>query len=254
MMDASVRRPEGTGRTAIIAAALSLIGRNGYNNTSMESIALMAGVSIHTLHRLFRNKEQILIAFFADTLSASAEQVSAIGGFEEYSLQEKLQSLLETQLEQLLPYREILSGIIAALGVSVVQNLKEMNTLRHQFLAITGEYVQDAVDKDEIPPVDRDDAVVRAMADFYSTVVVYWLLDQSDGFSSTTTFIDKSLELLIAAMAVRVRLLDLTNFLLGRHLRSLLTIPWQVHGASTHNLLKTIWAPRRNSASVSHSA
>jgi AcrR family transcriptional regulator len=52
-------------RIRIVAEALKLFGRNGYEQTTMESIAEAAEISPSTLYRYFPSKDLIVLARFA---------------------------------------------------------------------------------------------------------------------------------------------------------------------------------------------
>nr|ADZ25005.1 TetR family transcriptional regulator [Sorangium cellulosum] len=200
-------------RAAIIAAALSLIAEEGYTRTSMTSIALKAGLKPAALHRSFQTKDQILIAFFHDSLEASFNKVQAIDGFEDFSLQEKLHALIETQLEHLLPHREVLGVAVLAIGARALRNSREMSALRRRFEEIIKGYVREAISKGELPDVNVEGLTVRSFTDLHSTIVVYWLRDSSEGFTKTTEFINRSLELLVSTLVMENRLGGMASFL-----------------------------------------
>ncbi|MDU8993322.1 TetR/AcrR family transcriptional regulator [Streptomyces mirabilis] len=59
-------------RGRIIAAARTVFGRDGLN-ASMASVARETGVGIATLFRHFPNKEELVVAVFADRMEAYAQ-------------------------------------------------------------------------------------------------------------------------------------------------------------------------------------
>ena len=68
------RTEQGQTRTAIRAAALDLISRQGYQSTSVAQIAKEAGVSHTTFFRYFQTKEQVILS---DDLDDAFEQTLA---------------------------------------------------------------------------------------------------------------------------------------------------------------------------------
>lgn len=64
-------------RAAILEAAQESFLRQGYEGASMESIAQAAGVSIMTLYRHARRKEDLFVAIIADACDHSSEEKQA---------------------------------------------------------------------------------------------------------------------------------------------------------------------------------
>ena len=75
-------RAESTAR--IIAAAISLFARRGYENTSLEEVALAAGFTKGAVYYYFRSKETLLVRVLHDIEARSIDQpiaaVRAAGG------------------------------------------------------------------------------------------------------------------------------------------------------------------------------
>jgi len=55
-------------RAAILAAALKLFTRKGYENTSIDELALSAGIGKGTVYTYFQSKSDIFLAFCEDQL------------------------------------------------------------------------------------------------------------------------------------------------------------------------------------------
>lgn len=64
-------------RAAIVQAAQEVFLQQGYEGASMESIAQAAGVSIMTLYRHARRKEDLFAAIIADACDHSSEEKQA---------------------------------------------------------------------------------------------------------------------------------------------------------------------------------
>jgi len=85
---------DGDRRVAILAAALDIFMRYGFNRTTMDDIAVAAGISRPALYRDFRNKADIYKALAAELLdraAAAAEQVLSDNG----PLRERLRRALD---------------------------------------------------------------------------------------------------------------------------------------------------------------
>lgn len=70
--DGRPRRGRAPKRAAVLDAARTVFGRDGYSRTSIDAIASEAGVSTRTIYNHFEGKEQL----FAVVLKASATQVA----------------------------------------------------------------------------------------------------------------------------------------------------------------------------------
>ena len=96
-------------RRDLIGAAVALMTEQGYEATTMKQIAHAAGVGDATVYKYFPTKEKILLEFFelsiADVLAGLADTPS----FDQLTLQERLQLLVDTILEGLLPDREFVA-------------------------------------------------------------------------------------------------------------------------------------------------
>ncbi|MFB6954025.1 TetR/AcrR family transcriptional regulator [Streptomyces niveus] len=78
----STRRSEKS-RRAIYAAALSLVGENGYAKTTIEGIAARAGVGKQTIYRWWPSKAAVLLEAFLDLGEQAAEAAGGDdGGYE----------------------------------------------------------------------------------------------------------------------------------------------------------------------------
>ncbi len=60
-------------RDALLAAAVQLFEERGYDATTADDIAAVAGVSIGTFYGYFRNKRQMFLALFAESINSLLE-------------------------------------------------------------------------------------------------------------------------------------------------------------------------------------
>ncbi|MEV8422502.1 TetR/AcrR family transcriptional regulator [Streptomyces niveus] len=81
----STRRSEKS-RRAIYAAALSLVGENGYAKTTIEGIAARAGVGKQTIYRWWPSKAAVLLEAFLDLGEQAAEAAEAAGADGAYEI------------------------------------------------------------------------------------------------------------------------------------------------------------------------
>jgi AcrR family transcriptional regulator len=91
----------GRRRYAILRAAVGLIVKQGFTETSMQEIARASGVGKSTLYDYFPTKEAILILFFEEELEIIQKEAETIVA-QAISAKEKLSKILESQLLSLI--------------------------------------------------------------------------------------------------------------------------------------------------------
>ena len=96
-------------RRKIINQAVKLFSESGYEQTTMKQIAKAAQIGDATIYKYFPSKEQVLLGFLELRALEAIERASATHEFEYFDLQEKLQLLIDTLLESLLPDREFVA-------------------------------------------------------------------------------------------------------------------------------------------------
>lgn len=65
-------------RSKIVAAAAAVLARNGYQNSSLEAIAMEAGVAKRTIYSRFDSKEQLFMAVVVDESRKIAHAFNAL--------------------------------------------------------------------------------------------------------------------------------------------------------------------------------
>lgn len=81
-------------KQALIAAAISVISREGFHNATTDLIAAEAGVSVGTIYRYFSGKDHILATLFEDELRKRTEVLNQVKSLEG-GLYRKLKAFLE---------------------------------------------------------------------------------------------------------------------------------------------------------------
>lgn len=67
-------------RAAVVAAATALFLRDGYAGTTMDAIAVHAGVARRSLYNVFRDKDSLLLAVVADITGFAERFARELGG------------------------------------------------------------------------------------------------------------------------------------------------------------------------------
>ncbi|MES2932715.1 MAG: TetR/AcrR family transcriptional regulator [Pseudomonadota bacterium] len=224
-------------RRLVIRTAVDLIGQHGYDATTMKQIARAAGIGDATIYKYFPTKEKLLLGYFELTLADALTQTAQTTGFEEFSLQEKLQRLVDAVLELLLADREfveITRQVIGKLPLMLMRdNIPGQQSLKEQVIA----FIEAAEQADEIAPCDFKSIIGGLFADYLFAVVAYWLKDESDEFSDTTQLVDLTLGVLVLALKSGVlnKLSELASFMFRSQMSRMMQ-----HGSGLLDTLKLV--------------
>lgn len=188
----------------------------------MREIAKMAEIGDATIYNYFPTKESIVYAYYEDRLETVIDSLRAIEGFNEYNLQEQLQTFFETNLELFLFDREFVNETYNTVFFSIGQNYSRLKPIRTMFYDIVDDIFQAAIEVGEIPEQVFSEIIYQLFWDYYIGIVMYWLNDQSDRFTDTSLLIDKSLDLTIAFLKSGIpnKMFNMASFLFKNHILS----------------------------------
>jgi len=183
-------------RLKLIASAVEIISEKGFRATTMKAIATHAEVGIATIYNYFPNKDKILYAYFEEQYIKLAEQLSKVKGFDEYELNEQIQLLIETSLENLLEDREFVKEAAYLAVFSPLSSFNDSRQARSIFLDTAKDIWNQHIEKNgrEIPMTQ--DWMLLMFWEYYLGIVAYWLKDESENFNHTTQLIDKTSEII----------------------------------------------------------
>lgn len=104
----SVRRRPGGRRAVILAAALELFSRQGYQETGIDEIGAASGVSGPAIYRHFGSKQELLAAAFMDSFDRRRSQIrDRLAGAT--AADERLELMVRDTVENTLEERQVLS-------------------------------------------------------------------------------------------------------------------------------------------------
>ncbi|UXI02978.1 TetR/AcrR family transcriptional regulator [Photobacterium sp. TY1-4] len=209
-------------REKILDAAVDLMSMEGYKHVSMRKIAKQANVGDATIYNYFPNKESLLYGYFADQVKKSVEELQSIEDIESYSLQEKIQLLIETNLTQMLPYREFVQEAFEMTFLTPLAKFGHVSPIKSQLsdqirLYLSQAYTQGALEEESL-----HEFIPSLFWDYYLGMVMYWLKDDSEDFTNTTQLLDLSLNFGISLLASGVlsKAGQMASFLLRQHMFS----------------------------------
>ena len=183
-------------RTKIVAAALNLFQTKGFEATTTKSIARKAGIAEGTVFNYFKSKEDIALYFFEQEVDQAMAAVRDNPRLRKAPLEEKLFTLLHSQLQFLAPHERFI-------GAAFIQALKPASSLglfshraqelRHRYVGFVQELVEESLPKHKHGLISW--MAPEAFWIYYLGALLYWLNDSSAGKENTLAFLDRSLSI-----------------------------------------------------------
>ena len=223
-MKVSQEQKEAT-RLKLISSAVEIISQKGFRATTMKAIAQKAEIGIATIYNYFPNKDKILYAYFEEKYIALAQEIEQIEGFDDFELNEQIQTLIETLLENFLEDREFVEEAAYLAIFSPFTSFNESKNSRDIFLDISKEIWNKQLEKSGNPIPITQDWMLLMFWEYYLGIVAYWLKDESPNFNHTTQLIDKTSEIIKITLEndFMGKFMDLGTFLYRTHFHSYLT-------------------------------
>jgi AcrR family transcriptional regulator len=212
----TTRQQQDATRRQIVASAVELMTRQGFDGATMKDIARAAGIGDATIYKYFPTKDRIVLGYLDGVAQQALAETLRTPGFGGYSLQEKLQRLTDAVLERLLADREFVAQVRTLARRSPLSMLAEPLAARQSLREAVTSFLEAAEANGEIEPCDFKGMAGSLYTDYLAGVVTYWLADTSDEFADTTQLVDLSLGLLVQALRGGLinRALELGGFVL----------------------------------------
>jgi len=207
-------------RRQIIQVAVDIFTQNGFDSTTMKQIAREVGIGDATIYKYFSNKDKLIFAYYGLKAEESIQEFLAEEELEDYSLQEKLQLLIDIYLGNLLPDREFVSESIQMIMRSPSILFKDVTPIREEFVGVINDLLVESENKGEISKTPFTSSIAKLANEFILATLLYWVKDDSDEFSDTTQMVDMSLALgfEILRSGIISKATDLVSFFLKAHL------------------------------------
>jgi len=206
-------------KAKILKVAVELIALNGYKKTSMSKIAKEAKIGEATIYNYFTTKEDILYEYFYELQVNTKKKLLKLEEFNDFTLKEQLQTLLETQLTLLKNNRSFVLNIYEEIFYKSFKhpNLQKGN---EELLLMIEELLNISVEAQEIEPLPFENTLLKLFLDYYYGIIYYWINDDSKNFENTTIMIDKSLEIIYGLLQSGLigKIQDLVGFVLKTHI------------------------------------
>lgn len=212
----TTRQQQDATRRQIVASAVDLMTRQGFDGTTMKDIARAVGIGDATIYKYFPTKDRIVLGYLDEVVHQALADTLQAPGFTDYTLQENLQRLTDAVLERLLPDREFVAQVRVLARRSPLSMLAEPLAARQSLREAVASFLEAAEASGEIEPCDFKGLAGGLYTDYLAGVVSYWLADTSDEFADTTQLVDLSLGVLVQALRSGLvnRVLQLGGFVL----------------------------------------
>ncbi|MDY0106884.1 MAG: TetR/AcrR family transcriptional regulator [Giesbergeria sp.] len=231
----TTRQQQDATRRQIVASAVDLMTRQGFDGTTMKDIARAAGIGDATIYKYFPTKDRIVLGYLDAVVQQALADTLQTPGFTGYLLQEKLQRLTDAVLERLLADREFVAQVRTLAQRSPLSMLAEPLAARQALREAVSSFLEAAEAAGEIEPCDFKGMAGGLYIDYLVGVVTYWLADTSDEFADTTQLVDLSLGVLVQTLRSGLinRVLQLGGFVLRSQMARLAQ-----HGSSLLGMLQ----------------
>jgi AcrR family transcriptional regulator len=168
--------PQGAAaRKRLYETAIGLIGRQGYEATTLRDVAKRAGVSVGLLYRYFPSKRAVVLALYDEL---SAEYATRAGRMETGRWRDRFMYALTTSLQVLGPHRRTLAALVPVLVGDANEGLFAPATAfsRLRVQKVFHDAVAGATDapRGAVAP-----ALSRLLYLVHLAIILWWLLDKS---------------------------------------------------------------------------
>jgi AcrR family transcriptional regulator len=188
-------------RKRIVTAALSLFQTKGFEATTTKAIARRAGIAEGTVFNYFKTKEDIALYFFEQEVDQAIAAVRGNPRLRKAPLEEKLFTLVHSQLEFLAPYERFIgAAFIHALKPASPLGIfsHRAQELRHRYVGFVQELFEESL------PKHQRSALTWLAPDvfwiYYLGALLYWLHDSSPRKQNTLAFLDRSLAIGVSVL------------------------------------------------------
>lgn len=206
--ESSRRRPAGRRaqnkeaiRKRIVTAALSLFQTKGFDATTTKAIARKAGIAEGTVFNYFKSKEDIALHFFEQEVDQAISAVRENPRLRKAPLEEKLFTLVHSQLEFLAPYERFIgAAFIHALKPASPLGIfsHRAQELRHRYVGFVQELMEESLPRQKQNPLAF--LAPEVFWIYYLGALLYWLHDSSPGKQNTLAFLDRSLSIGVSVL------------------------------------------------------
>ncbi len=197
-------------RARILAAALELFRREGFEAATMRDIASAAEVATGAAYYYFDSKDAIVLAFYGQASKDLQPRLEAALG-ESKDLKERLAGLLRAKLDYFAPSRRLLGALAAHSDPEhpLSPFSEASRPIRENDIAV---FERALLESRTTVPADFEPHLPRLLWLYQMGILLFWIYDRSPGQKRTAALLEQSL-------TVVVRLIKVSNLPLMKPLR-----------------------------------
>jgi AcrR family transcriptional regulator len=198
-------------RSRILASALDLFRRRGFDQTTMREIAAEAGVALGGAYYYFASKEALVMAFYEQASQEMSAKIEAdLAGAK--GLENRLRAIIDVKFEYFAPNRQFL-GALARHAADPEHPLSPFSGQTAHIRERDLQFFTAALEGSRMPmPKDLAPYLPKLLWLYQMGLIMFWISDRSPDQGRTRQLREKSLALLGTA-------LKLASFPLLRPLR-----------------------------------
>jgi AcrR family transcriptional regulator len=187
-------------RARIMAAAIELFRRQGFDATTMREIAVEAGVATGAAYYYFDSKDAIVLEFY-DQAQKEMEPLLLEALRAGKDLKPRLAALLEVKLQYFEPNRSLL-GTLAS-HVDPAHPLSPFSAQTSQIRERDMHYFGRALEESRARITsDLQPHMPRILWMYQMGIILFWLYDRSPEQRRTRALIEKSLTVVVRLMKI----------------------------------------------------
>ncbi|BBH64322.1 TetR family transcriptional regulator [Actinoplanes sp. OR16] len=165
-------------RQKLFEAAVELIAEQGFSATTVDDIALRAGVAKGTVYYNFKSKTELFEELLRHGVGLlTAEFRSAVAGL---PARDAVRALVRAQLEYIRRYRAFAQLLLSEMWRTNREWQQTLVLLREQAIGVIAETVQSGVDSGDLPAELDVRVASAALFGVGLVVAVDWLVFQPD--------------------------------------------------------------------------
>lgn len=169
----------GSGKSKTIQeAAIEVISRKGYFQTSVKEIAEEAGVSAGTIYNYFEDKQDILIEIFSSEFEDRKEFYKGLSEGD-LSLFEQIKMILDRHFSKMADHEQLMTVIIQERFKPGSRLGRKLNERYEEVVLEIAELIEEALEQDQIRKCDLR-VVASAMFGAVESVVAYGMLQDPE--------------------------------------------------------------------------
>ncbi|MEU8241648.1 TetR family transcriptional regulator [Actinoplanes missouriensis] len=176
-MDGRSRRREDT-RQRLFEAAVELIAEQGFSATTVDDIALRAGVAKGTVYYNFKSKTELFEELLRHGVGLLTDEFrAAVDGLPP---RDAVRALIRAQLEYIRRYRAFAQLLLSEMWRTNREWQQTLILLREQAIGVIAETVRSGVDSGDLPAELDVRVASAALFGVGLVVAVDWLVFQPD--------------------------------------------------------------------------